>query len=309
MTKPDVTAILVTYNRKRLLIECLTALKRQNLRPERIIIVDNASSDGTEEYLSEAGWLDSAFVTYHRFDTNTGGAGGFSQGLSLASKQNGDWYWMMDDDAIPHPDALAELMKVANDPRNLYGSTPLCGDILSWGITIISSDGKKRYLENIHDMPNVAEVAFLPFLGFLAHRQLVEKMGIPDSGYFIAADDVEYTVRAKSFGAKLIQVGNSRIEHPLASKYHILILGHAIYCLKLPPWKRYYDTRNRLLLARKHYGKRLYTETIPGSFVRMVGALIYEPQKWLQLWAFFTGFIDGMFGYKGSRHSFWRIPF
>jgi rhamnopyranosyl-N-acetylglucosaminyl-diphospho-decaprenol beta-1,3/1,4-galactofuranosyltransferase len=308
MTQPNITAIVVTYNRKRLLLESLASLKSQSLPLMRIIVIDNASTDKTKESLSESGWLDSEFVTYSRLNKNTGGAGGFSYGLAMAISQGADWIWMMDDDAMPHIDALAGLMKVANDPRTIYGSTPVFGDILSWRVTAIASDGKKYHLESAIDMPDETEVDFLPFLGILIHRQLVEKIGLPDPGFFIAADDVEYTVRAKKIGAKLIQVGKSRIKHPPASKYQIHVLGHTIYCLRLPPWKRYYDTRNRLLLARKHYGKRLYTETIPGSFVRLFGALLYEPQKACQLWAFIAGSVDGLMGYKGLRHPLWRIP-
>ena len=304
-----VIAVVVTYNRKKLLLKCLSYLKTQKFCPYLILVLDNASTDGTKEALLEDGCLKSELIFYHRLNDNTGGAGGFSHGLELALTKGADWVWMMDDDAMPHSDALFELMRVAKDPDNIYGSTPILGKQLSWGVMVTANDGSKRYFDNTADMPCKAEVEFLPFLGILIHKEMVKKIGLPDPGFFIAADDVEYTVRAKRIGAKLIQVGKSRIEHPPAKRYQISVFGHTIYCLKLSPWKRYYDTRNRLLLAKKHYGKRLYSETIPGSFVRMFGTLLYEPQKGLQLWAFVAGFIDGLLERKGKRHSFWGIPF
>lgn len=82
--------------------------------------------------------------------------------------------------------------------------------------------------------------------------------------------------------------------------------GTFVY-LQLPPWKRYYDTRNRLLIARKYHGYRLVTHTLPGSLVRLVFALWYEPHKLAQFWAFAAGLFDGLMGIKGKRHIWWRI--
>jgi GT2 family glycosyltransferase len=304
----SVTAVVVTYNRKKLLLECLGALSRQTLPPKCIVVIDNASNDGTYELLTEHQLFRPSSIKYHRMENNAGGAGGFSYGLQLAISNEADWIWMMDDDAIPHSSALNELMKIAVDPNNIYGSTPSRGDIMSWGAMVLTLQNDKIYVEKADDMPNTAEVVFLPFLGILIHRTMVAKIGLPDPGFFIAADDVEYTLRAKKIGAKLIQAGKSKIDHPLSLRYQVNILGHTIYCLKLPPWKRYYDTRNRLLIAHKHYGIRLLTETLPGSFVRLWGALVYEPQKRLQIWSFLAGTIDGLLGKKGLRHSVWRIP-
>jgi hypothetical protein len=147
----------------------------------------------------------------------------------------------------------------------------------------------------------------LPFLGFLIHRELVGKIGLPDAGFFIAADDVEYCVRARKAGARIIVAGKSHIEHPKSRPYEVRFPGFSLTALELPPWKRYYDTRNRLLIARKHYGVRLFSQTIPGSFVRMAAALVKEPRKLAQLKAFTAGFVDGLLGRKGRRHENWGI--
>jgi hypothetical protein len=102
--------------------------------------------------------------------------------------------------------------------------------------------------------------------------------------------------------------GKSHIEHPKSRPYQIKLPGYTLTALALPPWKRYYDTRNRLLIARKYYGFRLLTQTIPGSFVRLAAALLYEPRKLAQLWSFCAGMIDGLLGLKGRRHAKWGIP-
>lgn len=299
--------VIVTYNRQLLLREALTAHSAQTLPPARLLIVDNASTDETREMLRDEGWLDRPGVELLALPENTGGAGGFAAGMKHAIDSGAEWVWMMDDDAEPNPTALEELMHVADDPKQVYGSLAVNGDDTSWLTTVLNPPLGE--VERSDAVPARAEVQSLPFLGFLIHRSLVERIGLPDAGYFIAADDVEYCVRAQKAGAKIIMAGRSRIEHPKSRPYKVRVLGRTLTCLALPPWKRYYDTRNRLLIARKYYGLRLFTQTIPGSFVRLFAALLKEPHKLAQTHAFLTGFIDGLLGIKGKRHSKWGIKF
>ena len=301
----SIVAVVVTYNRKNLLRACLSALVSQERQPDLILIVDNASSDGTREMLQAEGWLDRSDVELVALSENTGGAGGFSAGLEHATSLGADWVWMMDDDAEPHADALAELAYVAKDPNHVYGSLATSGDETSWLTTLLGDP--VRTTSRIADVPTQAQVMMLPFLGFMIHRDLVARIGLPDPGYFIAADDVEYCVRARKSGAKIIVAGKSHIEHPRSRPYEVRLPGYTLTALELPPWKRYYDTRNRLLLARKHHGVKLLTHTIPGSFVRLTAAMLKEPHKLAQLRAFLAGMIDGLLGLKGKRHIAWGI--
>lgn len=300
-----VFSVVVTYNRRLLLVRCLAALQAQTTRPTQILLLDNASTDGTQEWINGHQFADEPFANYIRLPENRGGAGGFAEGMKRAIALGADWIWMMDDDAEPHPQALEELMKVADDPANIYGSLAVKGDDTSWTTTLI--DHNKRTVDKVIDVPEKSRVQSLPFLGFLIHRDLVDKIGLPDAGYFIAADDIEYCMRAERAGAQIIIAGRSRIEHPKSDRYVAQLPGRHLICLKLPPWKRYYDTRNRLLIARKYYGVRLLTQTIPGSFIRLLAALLYEPRKLAQFWSFSAGMIDGLLGRKGRRHANWRI--
>lgn len=293
-------AIVVTYNRCELLQRCLAAIASQDLPPDMIIVVDNASTDDTLPTMAVH-----EQVIYVRLEINSGGAGGFNCGLKKAVEAGADWIWMMDDDAEPHRSALVELMKIATDPANIYGSVATCGENTSWTTTLL--DPERREVDSVSQIPDSARVQSLPFLGFLIHRDLVQTIGLPDDGYFIAADDIEYCVRAQHAGARILIVGKSHIEHPRTVCYGIRVFGTNVSYLRLPPWKRYYDTRNRLLIARKYYGIRLLTQAIPGSFVRLFVALRYEPQKLAQFWAFCTGMFDGLLGIKGRRHAKWGI--
>jgi len=297
--------VIVTFNRRALLKKSLAAQASQTLEAAKLLIVDNASTDGTREMLAEEGWLARSGVELLALPENTGGAGGFAAGLRRAIDNGAEWVWMMDDDAEPYPAALEELMRVADNPGNVYGSLAVNGVDTAWLTTVL--EPPLGEVGKADDVPNRATVQSLPFLGFLIHRSLVERIGLPDAGYFIAADDVEYCVRAQRAGASIIIAGKSRIEHPKSRPSHMRVLGRDVVFLSLPPWKRYYDTRNRLLIARTYHGARLFTQTIPGTFVRLLAAMWKEPDKLAQARAFVGGTVDGLLGIKGKRHEKWGI--
>ena len=103
-----VTAVLVAWNRRELLREALEALAAQTRPVDRLVVVDNASDDGSDAVAAEllAAWGDRARLI--RLTENTGGAGGFAVGIAAAVADPAtDWVWVMDDDTVPGPDALS----------------------------------------------------------------------------------------------------------------------------------------------------------------------------------------------------------
>ncbi|RYH61917.1 MAG: hypothetical protein EON54_09525 [Alcaligenaceae bacterium] len=211
---------------------------------------------------------------------------------------------MMDDDALPHLNSLHEVLAVAIDTGNAYGSVAVNGVHTAWAPELM---GTGEIVDHAAEIPVLAEVRALPFLGFLIHRHLVEKIGLPDAGLFIAADDLEYCLRARRAGAKIFMCGRSKIEHPRPDRTKLRILGHEFVIVSLPAWKRYYDIRNRILIAREYFGASLYYKTVPGILVRFFATLLTETNKAKQLRAYAGGLIDGFAGRKGKRDADWRL--
>src|SRR5437868_757112 len=123
-----IAAIVVTYNRRGLLEKCLEALKNQTIKLHSIIIVDNASTDDTEIWIRNNLLNPPTTFIYLKLQENIGGAGGFNAGLTYIQKQNYEWSWIMDDDALPQEDALEQLLKIPLKSNNIYGSLAVNGE-------------------------------------------------------------------------------------------------------------------------------------------------------------------------------------
>lgn len=298
-------AVVVTYNRQALLLQCLEHLVSQTFLLESIVIVDNCSTDGTITSIKEDILLNNPKIKLISLKENMGGAGGFSAGMQYAFEHGADYVWMMDDDAMPHPTALAELIKHTT-PQHIYASLAVQDQQLSWEMTV-KKESHWIATHNPTDITENIEVRSLPFLGFMIHRQLVEKIGLPDTSFFIAADDTEYCLRAKQAGYKLYLVGKSLIEHPKPHSQEYKVLSKKINYVSLPPWKRYYDTRNRIFIGKKYFGYRLYSQTLPSLLFRLFISMMNEKNKSQQLKAYCFGLYDGVTGKGGKRHEYWGL--
>jgi rhamnopyranosyl-N-acetylglucosaminyl-diphospho-decaprenol beta-1,3/1,4-galactofuranosyltransferase len=187
--RPVIAAVVVTFNRKALLAECLDALLTQTRVPDRIFIVDQASTDGTDAMLREPRYLESSLIAYKRFENNTGGAGGFQRGVELAFAAGADWIWLMDDDAIAEPDALERMESwighkgisaIANSKIRLDGTFDSGHVVFEDGAT---AESTPCYL------------TFSSFVGLMVSRSAVSKIGFPKAEFFLQGDDTEYCIR------------------------------------------------------------------------------------------------------------------
>src|SRR3954469_22083387 len=101
-----VCAVVVTYNRVELLRECLTALEAQSRPLDRILVIDNKSSDGTPDMVR----AEHPGVELVELPENRGGAGGFYEGTRRAYEDGFDWLRLMDGDPNPTQTLLAILL-------------------------------------------------------------------------------------------------------------------------------------------------------------------------------------------------------
>jgi len=252
-----VAAVVVTYNRKELLIECLEALRNQTHKPDAIFIIDNNSNDTTPELLLEKNYMsklpekdvnENQLIQNHIFSLNTpnekieinyvrkfendGGAGGFYEGMKRAYEAGYDWLWLMDDDGIPDKNCLRNLFKYAKQETIDYIAPNLLDNKRVSHFT--------KFFD--HTNNNILNYYGGPFNGILISRYLVKKVGLPIKKFFIWGDEIEYRNRIVEKGFITITVKDAIHFHKRTGfKYR-----------NVP--RVYYFTRNLIFCARLFKG-------------------------------------------------------
>ncbi|HAT3648470.1 glycosyltransferase family 2 protein [Raoultella ornithinolytica] len=215
--KDNVAAVLVTYNRVELLKIAVESLLKQTIDLKYIVIINNNSTDGTEEYLK---YIESDKIKYVSLSKNTGGAGGFSAGINFAYKLDIDYVWIMDDDAIASPTALEELLK-AKTLLLSNSVTPgfLCSHVLSddHDCMNVPEISKKKNSTGYSSWPQFASFGVVgvdkaTFVSVLVSKDIVEEFGLPVKEMFIWGDDTEYTWRISN-KYNCYYVANSQVFH------------------------------------------------------------------------------------------------
>jgi GT2 family glycosyltransferase len=296
MTAETVAVVVVTYNRKEFLRECLEALLAQSRPPDEIIVVNNNSMDGTAEMLA----LEFPQVTVLTMSENIGGAGGFAHGMQLARDKGHNWILIMDDDAILHPEALIRLLEHAcGEQKAIMGCLARSRDTeeLVWPLKV---EGEwKLSVSQVPNRPFVTES--LPFLGLLISSRAISEIGLPNSDFFVCCDDVEYSYRASKAGYAIVCIPTSILYHPVPRR-RLLRFGKYILCLEfMPPWKGYYDARNRILLGLKFEGSRFWCKHLPVLLLRIALSLVCWGARAKRLRFYMIGILDGFMQRTGKR--------
>jgi GT2 family glycosyltransferase len=198
-----VVALVVTYNRRDLLMGCLEGVFGQSRPPDRVFLVDNASTDGTPELLRERGFLDRAELTYLRLAENLGSSGGFAEGVRAAREPESDWLWLMDDDSQAEPDTLERLLAAAAAAD--MGTVALCPKVVYADGTLDRNQRGDfhRRLRPLRDDDYVPgrELGFMSFVGTLVRTSAARATDPPKAEFFVWGDDVEYSLRLRRQGA------------------------------------------------------------------------------------------------------------
>lgn len=240
-----VAAVVVTHNRPDLLQQALAALRLQTRPLDAIVVVDNASDAASAARLGRPD-----DVTVLRSDTNLGGAGGFALGMAHAFAAGHDWIWLLDDDAIARPDALARLFDAFDalgGPSADVGA--LCGTVREFGDIALQHRRRYHHATGLERALPLASYAGAPcrtdtasFVGLLVSATAIARAGLPEPAFFIAYDDTEYTLRLGRAGLAIWLAPASVVEH----------LRERRGRLRAGPFgsKHYFTIRNRIAVAR-----------------------------------------------------------
>jgi len=309
MTK-TICGVIVTYNRKNLLLETIEAVVNQNRKLDAIIIVDNASTDNTDILLDEKHIIsldtqsikynnDSLYksiykninIYYLKKKSNTGGAGGFYTGLKFGYKNGFDMFWIMDDDVIPDKYSLYELEKNILKFDNL-------GYVCS---RVLSENGDSMNIPKIDLRPGITfypswekyldyglvKIIESTFVSLLIPSKTIDKVGFPIPEMFIWGDDSEYTRRiTKKFDAYL--VGSSKVIHKrkIQGKPNILTEKNESRIRLF-----YYQYRNQIFVFRK-YDHKILLLILVKTFQELFKSIVVY-KGFLKFKIILSGMIEG----------------
>jgi GT2 family glycosyltransferase len=258
----SVAAVVVTYNR---LAKLKATLKRLLATPphqlSQIVVVNNASNDGTAAWLAT---VEDPRLVVHHANRNMGGAGGFSAGIRRAVETSDpDWVVVMDDDARPLDGAFERFHERPRGHREawaaavFYPSGHLCemnrptrnpfwNPRAFLGAVTRGRRGFHIDDEEFHGSQQVP-IDVASFVGLFLSRKAIRMIGYPDASIFIYGDDVLYSLDLRRAGGRIEFDPDLRFEHDCESSKPGKKVYHAT-------WRSYYHHRNLLLVYRKAAG-------------------------------------------------------
>lgn len=249
--------VLVTYNRLPLLQQALQLFEEQTVLPEYILVVNNASTDGTAEFLKEWENQASTVTRYvHNHPTNLGGSGGFYTALQIAMEKKADWIWVSDDDAFPHLDALEKADGVLKKYQGSEDTiSAICGQVNNHQrIDLrhrkrIYASGWKVVEEKVPEeeyQKEEFELNAFSYVGVIMNRRKLKQAGLPLKDYFIWYDDTEHSLRMSKQG-KILCIPSIQIDHNVPDRAADIL-----------DWKTYYGRRNRMDMIHRHFSGSCY---------------------------------------------------
>jgi dTDP-4-dehydrorhamnose reductase len=253
----QIYAVVLSYKRKDLLKRCLDGINAQTRPCAGIIVVDNASNDGTEEMLLQSQLPNlKVYVLSH----NTGASGGFSAGFRIAYQQGADYIWMMDDDVIPEPNALEELLNAGDrltakgNPYSFLLSRAYTEDGLLTNVPSVDTRTNEVDYEN---WPLLLDLGVIPvrpatYVSILVPRASLQRHGLPLAAMFMWGDDTEYTMRISQDTPGYL-VASSKVWHLRK------VSGSISIQRELDPNRtalHRHFVRNELFIARRYHSRR-----------------------------------------------------
>jgi GT2 family glycosyltransferase len=305
-----VAAVVVTYNRRDCLAACLANLFAQGERLSAIIVVDNASTDGTREAMEAlAGPTGGPAVIYHRLEQNLGGAGGFAHGVALGRDCGFDWLWLMDDDVEVMHAALERMwpwflqpgvVGVANMKYAADG-TPLLTHV-GWSVRGGGELMGLRHPTGTEGLRDGLAIDVSSFVGFAVSVRAVERIGLPNARLFLHGDDFEFCFRLRQRGTVVLVASAGVVHRAEAKRYESRLVGppgRRVQSLTIRSlWSTWFAYRNSLWIAVRYRPDRLrvlaliFRQTVR----RLCGILFADDHKGMRLFWLVSATWQGLTG-------------
>lgn len=300
----SIASVTVVFNGAHGLRQHLESLRRQTRKLAEIVVVDNASIDGTGALLAR----EFPEVTVLTLAQNYGVGGGLSAGLEYAAMQKKhDWVWIFDQDSVPEPEALERLIEglkyVDDGEKKAAVLAPICvhreTGMTSYGLAWRGS----RLVPTAEDPSQpVTLLDTVISSGSLVRREALETAGLPRADFFMDFVDHEHCLRLRRYGFEIAVVRDSRLQHSQGEPSKVSLLGRTKYWSDHIPWREYYMTRNEIFTMWKYYPRFAVKGLLLCRLARhAAGILLFGKRKLDCLRMMHRGIADGRNGRLGIR--------
>jgi rhamnopyranosyl-N-acetylglucosaminyl-diphospho-decaprenol beta-1,3/1,4-galactofuranosyltransferase len=304
MPNLSIASVTVAHNEAHVLPRQIEALVRQTRPLQEIVVVDNASTDGTGALLAER----YPQVKVLRMPENLGVGGAVAAGLAYAAlEKRHDWVWTFDADSAPNNDALEALLEATESlgntdgevgmvaPLAVHQETGICYPPLLW------RDGYVKPSAELVRQP-IWFADLVISSGSMVRRDVVEKVGLPRADFFMCFIDYEYCLRARSHGYKIAVITRSRFAHEIGNARRVRLPGYSRLWPDHAPWHEYYLSRNIAYVAWWLYPSRATKRFVAWHLARHAGGvLLFGSKKLACLKKMAQGFCDGHRARLGIR--------
>jgi GT2 family glycosyltransferase len=327
-------AITVTYgNRWHLVSQVISRLLSFD-SISNIVVVNNGSGYNVKEKLDE---LNDDRIILIDCAENLGSAGGYNKGIACAHQNtNADFFWLLDDDNLPHEDALIVLLSTWNeinapndklallslrtdrelDLKFAHGADPykyylVPNDFLGFSLLRIGRNKiwkiiKKLKGDKAYDSTKVLDkvkMPYVPYGGFFFHRQMADNIGYPDEHFYLYVDDEEYTYRVTENGGTIWLIPESKISDIDTTDVRVEYKPNPSSSKYLDLWnfRMYYRVRNSVYFHKKTTLKNPIIFNINKMlFMRKLKALSISSSKQNEYQEFEAAVNDGLQGKLGK---------
>ncbi|HIP73869.1 MAG TPA: glycosyltransferase family 2 protein [Anaerolineae bacterium] len=247
MTEPLVISVILNTNRREDTLACLTSLADGRYPNHQIIVLDNASTDGSVEAIREQ----FPAVQIIPLTENLGYAGNNNVGIAAALEQGADWVFVLNEDTILDPDCIPQLVETGESAPQIGIVGPMVyhfdePDVIqSAGGQFDGNMQSSHIAQNEPDtgqFPEPRDVDWISGCAIMLRREVIEQVGALDERFFYYWEETEWCLRAGRAGWRISHAPQAKLWHKGVQRDY-----------QPSPNVTYYNTRNRLLALSKHH--------------------------------------------------------
>jgi GT2 family glycosyltransferase len=304
---PKVAIVVLNWNDAQATLACLASVERMDYPNRSVIVVDNASTDGS------ARRFDDRDVDLVLNQTNLGFTGGVNVGIRRAMDTGADYVWLLNSDATTRPDVLSQLVAAAEADPRIGLVSPVFHDPDrpdTPDVCLARFDPSARIAtqtadpdEAGHWQQDYPDQVVVLGTALLIRRALIEAIGVLDPQFFAYVEDVDYCLRCHAAGFRVVAVPDAVVLHKF--KQPIENPGG------VPAYLHYFITRNYLLLWRKLPSPRFIRKASLWFLRQRLAQIVRMRGQKGAIDAVLAGVWDGLRGiggpYQPSRRAPWWL--